>query len=154
MPNSDQIIKESLHYHSNDLRKEQEEALKKYGDVLEFINLHHEFTLADMAYFQKLGNRTILKNRIISLVVTGRQIMCTSFKLVMLVTLFLCGNLYKYSQQGFEAIMSKVKEIYQYYTSKGQHGAEVQSYILQIWHFLIQMMLWNSINGDSCFKKK
>ena len=64
------------------------------------------------------------------------------------------GNLYKYSQQGFEAMMSKIKCIYGRCTMPGGNGAEVRSHILQECHFFIQMMLWNSVYGDIYFKRK
>ena len=64
------------------------------------------------------------------------------------------GNLYKYSQQGFEAMMAKIKCIYHRCTSRGGAGAEVRSHILQICHFLIRSMLWNSGHGDMYFNKK
>ena len=56
----------------------------------------------------------------------------------------LVENLYRFSQQGFEAVMSRVKCIYHKYIARGGHGAEVWSHILQICHFLIRNMLWNS----------
>ena len=66
----------------------------------------------------------------------------------------LVGNLYRFSQQGFEAVMSHVKCIYHKCTARGGHGAEVWSHILQICHFLIRNMLWNSGHGEAYFKAK
>ena len=64
------------------------------------------------------------------------------------------GNLYKYYQQGFEAMINTIKAIYYKSTSRGGAGGEVQSHILQIGHFLLRTMLWNSGHGDKYFQAK
>ena len=64
------------------------------------------------------------------------------------------GNLYKYSQQGFEAMIAKIKCIYHRCTSRGGAGVDVRSHILQICHFLIRMILWNSGHSNMYFKRK
>ena len=68
--------------------------------------------------------------------------------------LFLYRSLYKYSQQGFEAMMAKIKSIYHKCTSRGGHGAAERSHILQVCHFLLRMMMWNSGHGDDYFHAK
>ena len=68
--------------------------------------------------------------------------------------LFLYRNLYKYSQQGFESMMNKIKIIYAKATSRGGAGAKIRSHILQISHFMLRMMMWNSGRGDAYFRKK
>ena len=125
----------------------------KYGDLLEFLNCGYDFTEDDIREFQKLADD--YSEKWASLTGRDEQTNYEHFIRSSHVShlFFLYGNLYKYSQQGFEAIMSKVKSFYQCCTSKGGHGAAVQSHILQICHFLIQMMLWNSGHGDCYFKK-
>ena len=66
----------------------------------------------------------------------------------------LYGNLYRFSQQGFEAMMSRVKCIYYRCTSRGGNGSTIRSHILQICHFVVQSMLWNSGHGEAYFKAK
>ena len=67
---------------------------------------------------------------------------------------FLYRSLYKYSQQGFEAMMAKIKSIYHKCTSRGGNGSENRSHILQVCHFLLRMMMWNSGHGEAYFRAK
>ena len=70
--------------------------------------------------------------------------------------LFKYRNLYRYSQQGFEAMMSKIKAIYHKCTSRGGNGSaeEDRSHILQVAHFLLRAMMWNSGRGEAYFRSK
>ena len=68
--------------------------------------------------------------------------------------LFLYLNLYKYSQQGFESTMNKIKIIYSKATSHGGARAQIRSHILQISHFMLLMMMWNSGHGEAYFCNK
>ena len=50
--------------------------------------------------------------------------------------------------------MPKVKCVYHRCTSRGGAGANVRSHILQICHFFMQNMLWNSGHRDKYFQQK
>ena len=151
---SDEIISVALRYHSVTYQDEWKTVLAKYQQVLEFINRHYTFTNEDIIEFQKLADE--YGDMWASLTGRDGQTNYEHFiKLSHLSHYFeLYGNMYKYSQQGFEAMMSNTKCIYQRATSCGGDGAEIRSHILQICHFLMRMMLWNSGHGDSYFHKK
>ena len=53
---SDQIIHVALQYHSGEYRKEWQEVLQKYGDLLEYLNPRYDFTEDDIREFQKLDD--------------------------------------------------------------------------------------------------
>ena len=151
---SDEIIHVALCYHSALYRDEWKTVLQKYQEVLMFINRRYEFSLDDIIEFQKLAD----EYGELWASLTGRDGQ-TNYEHFMrsshLSYYFeLYGYLYRYSQQAFEAIMSTVKCIYQRATSQGGDGAETRSHVLQICHFLIRHMLWNSGHGDSYFHKK
>ena len=151
---SSEIINISLHFHRENIRSEWRAVLAKYQEVLAFLNRRHEFTDKDIRQFQQLADEysemwahlTGLDGQ------TNYEHSIKSSHLSYYLSRY--GNLYKYSQQGFEAMMSKIKCIYSRCTSRGGAGAEVRSHILQICHFLIRSMLWNSGHGDMYFKKK
>ena len=70
--------------------------------------------------------------------------------------LFKYRNVYRFSQQGFEAMMGKIKAIYHRCTSRGGNGSakQTRSHILQVAHFVLCMMMWHSGVGDNYFRQK
>ena len=151
---SDRIIRVALAHHAATFRDEWNAVLLKYQEVLQFLNRRTLFSESDIITFQKLADEySEMWARL-----TGRDGQTNYEHFVRSGHLshyfFLYGNLYKYSQQGFEAMMSKIKCIYSRCTSRGGNGSEVRSHILQICHFLMRLMLWNSGHGDAYLKKK
>ena len=151
---ADKLIEVCLQFHTLEYKQEWLEVINKYLEVLEVLNRRTHFTELDIIQFQKLADDYSEKwAKLTGIDGQGnyehfiRSGHLTHF-------FFLYGNLYKYSQQGFEAMMSKVKCIYSRCTSRGGNGGEIRSHILQICHFLMRAMLWNSGHGDSYFRKK
>ena len=150
---ADRIIPIALAYHTATFRDEWNTVLKKYQEVLQFLNQRTLFSESDIVKFQKLADEySEMWARL-----TGRdgetnyEHFMRSGHLSRYFSLY--GNLYKYSQQGCEAIISKIKYIYSTCTSRGGNGSEVRSHILQICHFLMRLMLWNSGHGNAYFNK-
>ena len=151
---SSRLVDIALKYHTQTERDEYNAVLSKYHEVLKFLNRREEFSPQMIQEFQKLCDEYGQMWRDVA----GRDGQtnyehnissshCTHF-------FDLYGNLYRFSQQGFEAMMSKIKCIYHKCTSRGGHGAKIRSHILQICHFLIRSMLWNSGHGEAYFKAK
>ena len=151
---SDRIIDIALQHHTEEYRRDWTEVLSKYDKVLKLLNSRFEFEYGEVLDFQDLCDDYASMWADL----TGRdgQTNYEHFLRSGHVSyfLFLLGNIYKYAQQGFEAMMSKIKCIYQRCTSKGGYGAAVRSHILQICHFLMRNMLWNSGHGDKYFEEK
>jgi len=61
-------------------------------------------------------------------------------------------NLYRFCQQGWEAINFKIKSIFMHNTQHGGHGAVKRSMLLQIIWFLQHDMMWRSGYGDQFFQ--
>ena len=119
---SDDIISILLDHHTEDYKAERRAVSHKYQQVLEFLNKRVDFTEANILNFQdmiddyaelwkRLTSRDGQKNY---------ELFIERGHLSHYLSLY--GNLYKYSQQGFEAMMSKVKCIYSRCTSHGGNG--------------------------------
>ena len=106
---SDDIISISLEYHTEDYKSEWGAVLHKYQQALEFLNKHVNFTEAKILNFQDMADEYAewwkrLTSRDGQ---TNYEHFIEQGHLSHYLSLY--GNLYKYSQQGFEAMMSKVK---------------------------------------------
>ena len=151
---SDKIVDVALRFHTEEERIEWKSVLKKYGEIIDFLGQRTHFDDDKIEIFQRLVDEYAEDWREIA----GRDGQ-TNYEHFMYTShvshyLRLYGNLYRYSQQGFEAMMSRVKCIYHKCTSRGGHGAKDRSHILQICHFLIRNMLWNSGHGEAYFQAK
>lgn len=150
----ERIANVALRYHTQQEKDDFNTVLKKYQEVLCFLNRRTEFKESDVREFQSLADDYGQK----WMNVTGRdgQTNYEHFILTSHVSHYLLqdGNLYRFSQQGFEAMMSKIKCIYHRCTSRGGHGSHIRSHILQICHFLVRSMLWNSGHGEAYFHAK
>ena len=124
-----------------------------YNKVITFINRRTHFTDANIREFQQLADEYGAKWR----EVAGRDGQTNYEHFIwsghLCYFLYKYGNLYMFSQQGFEAMMSRVKCIYHKCTSRG-NGSKIRSHILQICHFLIRNMLWISGHGEAYFRTK
>ena len=128
--------------------------MELYNKVITFINRRTHFTDADICEFQQLADEYGAKWR----EVAGRDGQTNYEHFIwsghLSYYLYKYGNLYMFSQQGFEAMMSHVKCIYHKCTLRSGNGSEVRSHVLQICHFLMQYMLWISGHGKTYFKAK
>ena len=148
------LVEVALRYHTQEERNDFNAVLGKYEDVLKFMNRRTFFDESTIQEFQSLADEYSAMWRNI----TGRDGQ-TNYEHIIdtghLSHYFRkYGNLYRFSQQGFEAMMSRVKCIYHRCTSRGGHGSKIRSHILQIVHFLIRSMLWNSGHGEAYFHAK
>ena len=109
---SHDIIKTLLKYHTQKEQDEWSNVLNLYDQVLKFINRRTHFTDADIREFQKLADEYGAKWR----EVAGRDGQTNYEHFIwsghLSYYLYKYGNLYMFSQQGFEAMMSRVKCIY------------------------------------------
>ena len=151
---SDDLIEICLKFHPKTYKTEWFNVLKEFHELILFVNKREHFSEEMILEFQKLADRysTSWAN------LAGRDGQ-TNYEHFFrsghfAYYLYLYGNLYKYSQQGFEAMMGKIKCIYEKATSRGGHGAKTRSHILQIVHFLIRNMLWRSGIGQEYFDQK
>ena len=151
---SDRLIDVALKYHTQQERNDWNLVLEDYQDALQFINRRTEFKKGDVQESQAVADRYANSWR--ELCGRDGQTNYEHFLLTGHVShyLTLYGNLYRFSQQGFEAMMSRVKCIYHKCTALGGHGAVIRSHILQICHFLVRGMLWNSGHSKAYFEAK
>ena len=152
----DRIIEEALKYHGSSYRQEWKLVIVLYLEIVEILLLRKPFT-DDMIYDLQ-SKIDVYYVKWIKL--TGRNGMTNYIHFMgsghVVYYLFKYRNLYRYSQQGFEAMMGKIKAIYHRCTSRGGSGSteEDRSHILQVAHFLLRMMMWHSGRGDAYFCQK
>ena len=152
----DDIIEEALRYHSNSYKNEWKEVIVEYLNIVEILLIRKQFSDKMIYEFQDKVDGYYKK----WIKLTGRNGMTNYIHFLgsghVAYYFFKYRNLYRFSQQGFEAMMGKIKAIYHRCTSRGGNGSaeEDRSHILQVAHFLMRMMMWNSGRGDAYFRKK
>ena len=152
----DRIVPLAFKYHDSNDKNEEEwfEILKLYDEIKLTLNKKETFTDEMIYNFQDLVDKYFNK----WVKIAGRDGMTNYVHFLgaghVSHYLFLYRNLYKYSQQGFESMMNKIKIIYAKATSRGGAGAKIRSHILQISHFMLRMMMWNSGHGEAYFRNK
>ena len=141
-------------YHSFEDIRDWEEALRTYRQCMVTLRSRKPFKHVDVLDFQSLADRF----GDLWIKVAGRDGMsnymhdliaghCSYF-------LFRYGNLYRFSQQGWEALMKKMKGTFHFATQRGGHGSKMQSKILPICDFLLRELFWRFRDGDDFFKNK
>ena len=152
----DKLIDEALKFHTNDYKVEWKNVIVDYLEIIEMLLIRKPFTDEMIYKFQEKVDVYYVK----WIKITSRNGMTNYIHFLgsghVAYYLFKYRNLYRYSQQGFEAMMGKIKAIYHRCTSRGGHGStqEDRSHILQVAHFLMRMMMWNSGLGDEYFRQK
>jgi hypothetical protein len=63
-------------------------------------------------------------------------------------------NLYRFSQQGWESLNSKVKRIFYKNTQKGGKGSKDKTYLLPVIRFLQRDLLWKTGRADRFFEDR
>jgi hypothetical protein len=63
-------------------------------------------------------------------------------------------NLYRFSQQGWESLNSKVKRIFYKNTQKGGKGSKDKTYLLPVVRFLQRDLLWKTGLADQFFEER
>jgi hypothetical protein len=63
-------------------------------------------------------------------------------------------NLYRFSQQGWESLNSKVKRIFYKNTQKGGKGSKDKTYLLPVVRFLQRDLLWKTGRADRFFEAR
>ena len=64
------------------------------------------------------------------------------------------GNLYRFSQEGFEAFNSLKKSVYHKQTAMGGGRAKVRSHLLPVGRYLSRLLAWRFGDADRHFEKK
>ena len=152
----DKLLEEVLKYHSQRYRMEWKEVIISYLEIIEIILIRKPFTDEMIYSFQDKVDKYYEK----WINLTGRNGMTNYIHFLgsghVAYYLFKYRNLYRFSQQGFEAMMGKIKAIYHRCTSRGGNGSaeQTRSHILQVAHFLLRMMMWHSGVGDNYFRQK
>lgn len=151
--NLELLLPTIFEYHAFEDARDWEEALHKYRDCMETLRSRKPFKKRDVLHFQsiadkfgdmwvKIAGRDGQSNYMHDLI-SGH---CSYF-------LFKYGSLYRFSQQGWEALMKKMKGTFHFATQKGGGTGKVRSKILPICEYLLRELFWRFGDADHFFKE-